>query len=242
MCRRSLSPTVTLVTFAVFTAGTFIFPMYDNVSASIVIELICGNILFGLIFLANDPQTLPHSFLGKIYYGMVMGILMVFFRHLTSAEASFVYVLLIANAVSLHIDLFADRTIVVIKHTFKWLKNSSGSFERVRKEAQSGERKSLGDTQEIIVPLLNYNMPAVDNKIIKASKKPPKIVRDEHNRPIRKENVKESFLMTLRKGMKIGRSVFITKAVNEYKVKKLNNRPIRQPKKNDNNKTGNKDN
>ncbi len=242
MCRRSLSPTVTLVTFAVFAAGTFLFPMYDNVGASIVIELICGNILFGLIFLANDPQTLPHSFLGKIYYGIVIGVLMVFFRHLTSAEASFVYVLLIANAVSLHIDLFADRTIVVIKHTFKWLKNSSGSFERVRKEAQSGERKSLGDTQEIIVPLLNYNMPAVDNKIIKASKKPPKIVRDEHNRPIRKENGKESFLMSLRKGMGIKKTFDNVKAAVEKEIRKPKSRPIRQPKKNDNNKTGNKGN
>ena len=183
-----------------------------------------------------------HSFLGKIYYGIVIGVLMVFFRHLTSAEASFVYVLLIANAVSLHIDLFADRTIVVIKHTFKWLKNSSGSFERVRKEAQSGERKSLGDTQEIIVPLLNYNMPAVDNKIIKASKKPPKIVRDEHNRPIRKENGKESFLMSLRKGMGIKKTFDNVKAAVEKEIRKPKSRPIRQPKKNDNNKTGNKGN
>ena len=235
MCRRSLSPTVTLVTFAVFVAGTFLFPAYDNVGASIVIEFICGNILFGLIFLANDPQTLPHSFLGKIYYGIVMGVLMVLFRHLTSAEASFVYVLLIANAVSLHIDLFADKSIVVVKNTFKWLKNNSGSFERVRKEAQSGEKKSLGDTQEIIVPLLNYNMPAVDNKIIKASKKPPKIVRDEHNRPIRKEREKESFLTSLRKGLKLRTNEKNIKTVKNDQVKKVSNRPIKQPDRNDKN-------
>ncbi|MCM1055234.1 MAG: RnfABCDGE type electron transport complex subunit D [Bacteroides sp.] len=235
MCRRSLSPTVTLVTFAAFTAGTLLFPMYDNVNASIVIELICGNILFGLVFLANDPQTLPHSFLGKIYYGIVIGVLLVFFRHLTSAEASFVYVLLIANAVSLHIDLFADRTIVVIKNTFKWLKNSSGSFERVRKEAQSGEKKSLGDTQEIIVPLLNYNMPAVDNKIVKAAKKPPKIVRDKNDLPVRKEDKEkgsESFLSGLRKNF---RAVKPAAAKPEGKKTVKVPRPIRQPRKDNKN-------
>lgn len=237
MFRRSLSPTVTLFTFGTFAAGTFLFPMYDNVSASIIIELICGNILFGLIFLANDPQTLPRSFLGKIYYGVIMGILLVFFRHLTSTEASFVYVLLIANAVSLHVDLFADKTIVVIKHTFKWLKNSAGSFERVRNEAQSGEGKSLGDTQEIIVPLLNYNMPAVDNKIIKAAKKPPKIVRDEQNRPVRKSDEKESFLSGLRKSFLVkkadgGANLKNVKMIESQKP----NRPIRQPKKEKNKK------
>lgn len=242
MCRRALSPTVTFVTFAAFAAGSFMFPMYDNVNASIVIELICGNILFGLIFLANDPQTLPHSFLGKIYYGIVMGVLLVFFRHMTSAESSFVYVLLIANAVSLHIDLFADKTIVVIKNTFKWLKNSSGSFERVRKEALSGEKKSLGDTQEIIVPLLNYNMPAVDNKIIKASKKPPKIVRDKNNLPVRKENKsenKESFLSGLRKNLRAKNASSTAKTEEKKSVKTP--RPIKQPRKNDNNKSGKND-
>lgn len=242
ICRRALSPTVTFVTFAAFAAGSFMFPMYDNVNASIVIELICGNILFGLIFLANDPQTLPHSFLGKIYYGIVMGVLLVFFRHMTSAESSFVYVLLIANAVSLHIDLFADKTIVVIKNTFKWLKNSSGSFERVRKEALSGEKKSLGDTQEIIVPLLNYNMPAVDNKIIKASKKPPKIVRDKNNLPVRKENRsenKESFLSGLRKNLRAKNASSTAKTEEKKSVKTP--RPIKQPRKNDNNKSGKND-
>lgn len=235
MCRRALSPIVTLVTFGAFTACSFLFPMYDNVNASIVIELICGNILFGLIFLANDPQTLPRSFLGKIYYGIVMGILLVIFRHLTRTETSFVFVLLIANAVSLHLDLFADRTIVVIKNTARWLKNSSGSFERVRREAQTGENKSLGDTQEIIVPLVNYNMPAVDNKIIKAAKKPPKIVRDENNRPVRKEeNNKEGFLSELRKNLRVKEA---SSAPKPQDPKKGNAPyPIKQPRKNDNGK------
>ncbi len=85
-------------------------------------------------------------------------------------------------------------------------------------------------------------MPAVDNKIIKASKKPPKIVRDEHNRPIRKENGKESFLMSLRKGMGIKKTFGNVKAAVEKEIRKPKSRPIRQPKKNDNNKTGNKGN
>lgn len=193
MFRRALSPTVTFVSFGVFMALSFLFPSYDNFYNAIIIEIICGNILFGLLFLASDPQTSPKTFLGKIYYGMIIGILLVVFRHLTKTESSFVYVLLIANAVSLHIDLFAENTIKGIKAAVSWLKNTSGSFERVRNEAQRDkpvDRKALGDTQEIIVPPVNYNMPAVDNKIIKAAKKPPKIIKGKDNLPVRKERKK----------------------------------------------------
>ena len=201
MFRRALSPTITLVTFGSFLAFSFLFSSYENLENTLVIELVCGNILFGTIFLASDPQTVPRSPLGKVYYGIVIGILLVIFRLLTQTESSFVYVLLIANAVSLHIDLFADRTIVVVKNTLRWLRNNSGSFERVRKEAQLGEKKSLGDTQEIIVPLMNYNMPAVDNKIIKAPKKSPKIVKRENETAAKKGN-KENFLTSLRNSMR----------------------------------------
>lgn len=229
MFRRALSPTITLVTFGSFLAFSFLFSSYDNLWSAIVIELVCGNMLFGMIFLASDPQTLPRSLLGKIYYGVLIGILLVIFRHLTQTESSFVYVLLIANAISLHIDLFADRTIVIAKNTVKWLKNNSGSFERVRKEAQQGEKKSLGDTQEIIVPLMNYNMPAVDNKIIKAPKKSPKIVKGEDNLPVRKEN-KEGFLVSLRKNMRAKSSEKEASVTDSEGKNSLRNYHIKQPK------------
>lgn len=192
MFRRALSPTITLTTIASFVGISILFPVQDNVQLSIVIELICGNLLFGLLFLASDPQTMPRSALGKVYYGIIIGILMVIFRHLTNTETSFAFVLLIANAVSLHIDLFAEKTVESIKHLGKWVKTTSGSFERARSQAQKEapaeeEKKALGDTQEIIVPLMNYNMPAVDNKIIKAAKKPPKIVKGEDDLPVIKE-------------------------------------------------------
>lgn len=203
MFRRALSPTVTITTASAFVGVSLLFPVHDDIRLSIIIELICGNLLFGLLFLASDPQTLPRSFLGKIYYGIIIGILMVIFRHLTNTETSFAFVLLIANAVSLHIDLFAEKTIEGVKHLARWIKTTSGSFERARSEAQkekpAEEKKSLGDTQEIIVPLMNYNMPAVDNKIIKAAKKPPKIVKGEDDLPVikeKKDNPLTSFIKT----------------------------------------------
>ena len=176
MFRRALSPVVTLTAFAAFVGCSFLFPTYDNISSAIIVELISGNLLFGLIFLANDPQTVPRSILGKVYYGILIGLLAMAFRHFAKVEASFVFVLLLANAISIHIDRFADTTIVVVQRTFKYLKKALGSFERVKEQAKDGKTPSLNDTQEIIVPLMNYNMPAIDNKIIKAKKQKPKPV------------------------------------------------------------------
>lgn len=237
MFRRALSPIITLVTFGTFAALSLLFPAYDNIRSAIIIELISGNLLFGLIFLANDPQTMPRSALGRVFYGIIMGALLVIFRHMTQTETSFVFVLLIANAASLHIDRFADKTIVVTVNTFKWLKNSAGSYERVKKRAQNGdpsEKKTLGDTQEIIVPLMNYNMPAVDNKIIKAAKKPPKIIKGKNSVPMIKE---ESFFSSLRKnfGKARGGKRSPSSEAKSLKPKKF---PIRQPKKNKDNKKG----
>lgn len=194
MFRRSLSPIVTLAAFGSFIATSFLFPTYENISMAIIIELISGNLLFGLVFIANDPQTLPKSMLGKIYYGLLIGLLAMIFRHFAKVETSFVFVLLLANAVSVHIDLFADRTIVVTKNLLRYLKKTMTDFERVKKTAQNSneEERSLNDTQEIIVPLMNYNMPAIDNKVIKAKKQKPK-------RFIKTKDTRGSFLSALRK-------------------------------------------
>ena len=194
MLRRSLSFIVTLTAFGSFILSSFLFPTYDNITMAIIVELISGNLLFGLVFIANDPQTLPKSILGKLYYGLLIGILATTFRHFAKVETSFVFVLLLANAVSVHIDLFADRTIVVTKNLLRYLKKTMTDFERVKKSAQNTneEERSLNDTQEIIVPLMNYNMPAIDNKIIKAKKQKPK-------RFIKTKDTRGSFFAALRK-------------------------------------------
>ena len=203
MFRRSLSPIVTLVAFGAFVGTSFLFPTYDNIASAIVVELISGNLLFGLIFLASDPQTVPKSALGKVFYGIVIGIFATVFRHMAKVEASFVFVLLLANAVSIHIDLFADKTIVVVQRTFKYLKKALGSFERVKEQAKKGDVPSLNDTQEIIVPLMNYNMPAIDNKIIKAKKQKPKPVdRKKAVEKIRTEKKKKNGLFEALRSMK----------------------------------------
>lgn len=224
MFRRALSPIVTLVAFSSFVGLSFLFPSYDNISSAIIIELISGNILFGLIFLASDPQTMPKSLLGRIYYGLLIGVFIVTCRHLSQTETGFVFVLLVANAVSLHIDRFADKTIVFAVNTARYLKRYAGNFERVRKEALSEEdRKHIGDTQEIIVPLMNYNMPAIDNKIIKADKSAAKKVASRSS-----GKKTESFMTSLRRNMKrraeAGSSPKPKKAVAKQFV------PIKQPK------------
>lgn len=244
ICRRSLSPIVTIVAFSSFIGSSFLFPTYDNISTALIVELISGNLLFGLIFLANDPQTLPKSILGKVYYGLLLGILATAFRHFAKVETSFVFVLLLANAFSVHIDLFADRTIVISRNLVRYLRKALGSFERVKKDVQSGnDVKSLYDTQEIIVPLMNYNMPAIDSKVIKAKKQRTKPVENAAKKG--KGNAKNknaSFFTELRKAFFSGSHHNAEKTDDKTVVKKPQGK-INQPKKRSeqkNNKNGTK--
>ena len=166
--------------------------------------------------------------LGKVYYGVLIAVFTVVFRHAAKVEASFVFVLLLANAVSIHIDLFADKTIVVVQRTFRYLKKALGSFERVKEQAKDGSVPSLNDTQEIIVPLMNYNMPAIDNKIIKAKKQRPKPV--EKPKKVRKPvngKKKGGFLEALR-AMQKNRKEKIRTAVKNLSEKAPQHK-IKQP-------------
>ena len=236
--RRALSPAVTLTAFGAFLAGSFLFPSYDNITLAVSVELISGFLLFGLVFLANDPQTIPKSILGRIYYGLLIGVLTIIFRHITKVEASFVFVLLLANALSIHVDRFADKTIVLYTNLIRLLKKAAGGFERVKASAVlDGDSRSLNDTQEIIVPLLNYNMPAIDSKIIKAKKRAKKKVKPE-----RKKSEKDNIFLALRAafGKKRGKN---NEGINPENI--ITNKkplpPIKQPKKKSetkNNKSG----
>lgn len=228
MFRRALSPTVTLTALGAFIAGAVLFPSYDNFWLAIAVELISGNLLFGLIFLVNDPQTQPKSVLGRIYYGLLVGIMAVLFRRVANAEASIVFVLLLANALSIHVDRFADKTIVVVQHLGRLLRKAAGGFERVKASAQEGDSRSLNDTQEIIVPLMNYNMPAIDGKIIKAKKQRVKKVKPERIKSGKPHN---SLMDSLRRG--INKRIAAYEKKTKARAAAAENRvvPIKQPKK-----------
>lgn len=73
--------------------------------SNIPIHLLTGSTLIFIFFLAADPQISPRSKLGKVYAGVLLGIIEVLFRlFLGMPEAMFISVLLV-QAASYFFDL-----------------------------------------------------------------------------------------------------------------------------------------
>ncbi len=177
ICRRSLSFIVILFGLGSYCGLTALFPVYSNIGEALLLELMGGYLLFGFVFLAADPQTVPKTIPGKIAYGLIIGVLGCLFRHFGKVEGSFVFVILIANAISLKLDDLCEAAGINIKKAVLYLHKDMGMYERLSRDARSDEpKKKLSDTMEIIVPPTNYNMPPIDNKVTKINRKKTNIV------------------------------------------------------------------
>jgi len=166
--RKSISFSATLG--GVGSMALLSFLLTGSVDAT-VFRFISGFVLFGFIFLASDPQTLPYTGGGRLLYGISLGVIATIFRNSANIEGVFVFALLITNVLSLYLDkLFFDIK-NKLKQMFSYLKNNLGSFERMSKNAKLGKTPALSDTKEIIIQPVNYNMPPIDNKVTKIKRK-----------------------------------------------------------------------
>ena len=67
-------------------------------------ELLTGAMLFSAVFLLNEPYTCAHHRLGRILYGVLMGVVTVSFRYFGVYETGVCFALLVVNSVSAWID------------------------------------------------------------------------------------------------------------------------------------------
>lgn len=174
IARRSASLLVTLAGLGSYCALTALFPIYNSIGDTVLLELTGGYLLFGFIFLASDPQTLPKTAAAKIPYGLLIGVLGCLFRHFGKVEGSFLFVLLIANALSLNLDTLCASALSSLRRAAAYLFRNMGRYEKLRDTAgDDSARKRLTDTMEIIVPPTNYNMPPIDGKVTKIKRRKP---------------------------------------------------------------------
>lgn len=172
LARGSMSMLVTIFGLGSYCALTALFPTYTSIGDSIMLEFMGGYLFFGFIFLASDPQTVPKTAAARVVYGLLIGIIGCLFRHFGKVEGSFIFILLIANAVSLHLDAVCAAALRNIRRGTGYLFRNMGRFERLKEDAVSETpKKRLTDTMEIIVPPTNYNMPPIDNKVKKINRK-----------------------------------------------------------------------
>ena len=176
--RRTVSATFTITAFAVNALFAGALWGGAGIFRELLFVMASGYFLFILVFLANDPQTLPKSFLGKIYYGIMFGGAVALFRHFGKVEGYPAFALLIVNTMTERSDILARQTISLVKKTASAVQTRLSSYERFRERAKTIDKAviALTDTQEIVLSHQDYNMPPVDNKIIKINRKKPKLM------------------------------------------------------------------
>ncbi len=193
ICRRSVSLAATVGGLSMMAAVSYLLdPSVD----ALAFQFISGFVLFGFIFLANDPQTLPLTNGGRLLYGLSLGLITSIFRQTAQIEGVFVFALLIVNALALYFDRLAFNITVGIKRLISYLRENLGSYERISKNVKQGKTPELTDTQEILIEPVNYNMPPIDSKVTKIKRKKHISIKDSvsdlKKRLKRKEKGKEA--------------------------------------------------
>jgi electron transport complex protein RnfD len=179
--RRSVSSTVTITALASNLLFSGVIGNEAGIFRASLTVLVSGYFLFILVFMANDPQTLPKTFLGKIYYGLLFGCSVALFGRLGKVSGYPAFALLIANTMTERSDIFAEQTITGIKRFAIFAQTRLNFHEEIREKAETGLESAnplLTDTQEIIIiDRQDYDMPPIDNEIIKIKRKKPNLVQ-----------------------------------------------------------------
>ena len=182
--RRSVSATVTLTALVTNALFSGVIGNEAGLIRGTLAVLVSGYFLFILVFLANDPQTLPKTFLGKVYYGLLFGIVVVVFRNLGKVEGYPAFALLFVNTMTGHADILAAMTVSKVKRAAAFAQGRLNSYERIMEDAEEKDSQRELNTvifeelQELTAPIdrQDYHMPPVDNKIIKINRKKPSLM------------------------------------------------------------------
>lgn len=85
-----------------------LFPRVQlNIWSGAVFELLAGCLVFGAVFLANDPVTSPSLPAAKLLFGAGIGVLTMLLRHFGGFEEGFVFAVLMMNTLSYALDRLA---------------------------------------------------------------------------------------------------------------------------------------
>ena len=108
LLRRKVSPFIVFPAFAVVFLGALLFPrVVTGEYASVIYEFSSGALVFGVIFMANDPATMPDTRGGRLFYGILIGLITILIRRFGAVELEFVFVILLANVFAGSCDSYA---------------------------------------------------------------------------------------------------------------------------------------
>ncbi len=168
MAKRSTSFGAVISAMITIAVLAFFYPRIEvGGIESILYEFSSGYMLFGVMFMASDPAILPKHLTARVMYGIVLGYTVMMFRAFGQVEGSFMFALLITNALGCCLDTFVDNLSY-------WRKTYLNSYEPSKTDALKGNIK-LTDTQEIQIPeKYRYNTPPIDGVIKKSRRRKTK--------------------------------------------------------------------
>lgn len=114
MLRRTISvklPAAFFATVAIISYFHVRIPVRPLLS--VFYELASGFILFGAIFLLNDPVTSPKRSMSRIIYGVIFGAMVMLFRYYGKTEGSFMFVTLLMNALVWNLDMGLEKLVSI---------------------------------------------------------------------------------------------------------------------------------
>lgn len=109
--RRGAAPLLTLSFLATCALLAALFPRVADITRaqSVLFELCSGYLVFGAVFMLNDPVTSPRHPLAHAFYGVLVGALTMLMRHIGAFEESFCFALLLCNPFCNMLDRAAWR-------------------------------------------------------------------------------------------------------------------------------------
>lgn len=109
--RRAAAPLLTISCLATCAVIAALCPRAADVTwyQSILFELCSGYLVFGAVFMLNDPVTSPRHPLAHVFYGVMVGALTMLLRHIGRFEEGFCFALLLCNTLSNVCDRAAWR-------------------------------------------------------------------------------------------------------------------------------------
>lgn len=79
-------------------------------------ELLTGAVLFSAVFLINEPYTCAHHRMGRILYGVLVGVVSMGFRYYGVYETGVCFAVLAVNSISAWIDRTEVRLYRLLHH------------------------------------------------------------------------------------------------------------------------------
>jgi len=111
LIRRVISATVFFSSILSATIlCTFYFFFMGETNFTPLHHLLSGGFLFGVVFIATDPTTMPKASMGKLIYGVLIGVICMSIRLFATSTEGMMFAILIANMISPFIDYVSKPT------------------------------------------------------------------------------------------------------------------------------------